>query len=308
MPWAEFFRPFRPRRWKWLPDCRFAFSLVLAAAYNRSMEMVLPVLGVAYAAVLIWLTMRTINRPKKWDKWNGLAVFLLVSPLIGVPCLSTVFDSWGHQTASRRSQCSFNLKQIGLALHNYHDKFGCFPPAYVADENGRLIHSWRVLILPFLEQTPLYNAYRFDEPWDGPNNKKLADTILYVYNCPSDDHGGTPNASTMTNYVAIVGPETAWPGTSTTTIRDLSDGTASTLLVVEVANSGIHWMEPRDLHVLQMAPTINAKSGQGISSRHTGCACVLFADGSTRYIPDSLSADDLRALLTAHAGDTSTDY
>jgi hypothetical protein len=210
--------------------------------------------------------------------------------------------------AVHRSQCKNNLKQIGLALHNYHDKFGCFPPAFVADENGRPLHSWRVLILPFLDQSPLYNKYRFDEPWDGPNNSKLADTILPVYNCPSDDHSGTSSFSMTTNYVAIVGGETAWPESGATAFRDIRDGTSNTLLVVEVANSGIHWIEPRDLHVVQMAPSINAKSGQGISSRHTGGAHGLIADGSVRYIRDILSAKDLRAWLTAHAGDVSKDF
>jgi prepilin-type processing-associated H-X9-DG protein len=284
----------------------FTFSLALVAAYNFGMEAIIPVLGVAYAAVLIWLTVQIVNRPKHWDKWNWFAVILLVSPLIGVACLSTLNS--GPRPASRRSQCTNNLKQIGLALYNYHDKFGCFPPAYIVDDAGRPMHSWRVLILPFLEHGPLYNLYRFDEPWDGPNNKKLADTILQIYNCPSDDHGGTSTASTMTNYVAIVGPETAWPESSSTAIGDIRDGTSNTLLIVEVANSGIHWMEPRDLHVVQMAPTINSKAGQGISSRHTGGAEVLFADGHVQFIIDSLSVGDLRALLTARAGDATTNF
>jgi prepilin-type processing-associated H-X9-DG protein len=273
------------------------------------MEGIIPVLGVAYASVLIWLIVRIVNRPRHWDKWNGLAVVLLVSPFIGVPCLIQ-FDGYGpgHRQASRRSRCKNNLMNIGLALHNYHDQFGSFPPACVADENGRPMHSWRVLILPFLDQTPLYNQYRFDEPWDGPNNKKLADTILAVYNCPSDDHGGPGNASTMTNYVAIVGSDTAWPENGSAAYQDIRDGTSNTLLVVEVANSGIHWMEPRDLHVVQMAPTINSKAGQGISSRHAGGAQVLFADGHVQFIIDSLSVGDLRALLTAHTGDTATNF
>jgi prepilin-type processing-associated H-X9-DG protein len=270
------------------------------------MEILAPALGVAYASILIWLIVRIVNRPKQWDKWKSFAVFLLASPLIGVMCLDPIMHGWGHRQAYRRTQCKNNLKQIGLALHNYHDKFGRLPPAYIADENGRPMHSWRVLLLPYLEQTPLYEKYRFDEPWDGPHNRKLADTILAVYNCPSDEHGGT--GTTMTNYVAIVGTGTMWPENGTTDLRKVSDGTSMTLLVVEVANSGIHWMEPRDLHVLQMAPTINAKSGQGISSRHIGGAQVLFADGHVRFITDSLSGADLRALLTAHAGDTAGEF
>ena len=91
-------------------------------------------------------------------------------------------------------------------------------------------------------------------------------------------------------------------------MRDIRDGLANTLLVAEVANSGIHWMEPRDLHVVQMAPTINAKSGQGISSRHTGGAHALFADGHVQFVIESLSAADLHALLTAGAGDMTTAF
>jgi len=215
----------------------------------------------------------------------------------------------GHPPeASWRTQCKYNLKQIGLALHTYHDDYGSFPPAHIADSNGRPVHSWRVLLLPYLDQKPLYEKYRFDEPWDGPNNGKLADEIVAVYNCPSDVHAHDKTSSTMTDYVAIVGPETPWPGSRATAIRDIKDGTSTTLLVVEVTNSGIHWMEPRDLHVLQMAQTINAKSGQGISSRHTCGAHVLMADGSARFISDQTAAELIRGLLTVNGKETIGDF
>jgi prepilin-type processing-associated H-X9-DG protein len=79
-------------------------------------------------------------------------------------------------------------------------------------------------------------------------------------------------------------------------------------MVVEVANSGIHWMEPRDLHVGQMTPRINSKSGQGISSRHPGGAHGLLADGSVRYIPELLTAEELRAWLTRNGGELNTGF
>ncbi len=198
-----------------------------------------------------------------------------------------------------RSQCANNLKQIGLALHNYHDHYRCFPPAYIADENGRPMHSWRVLILPFIEQEPLYELYRFDEPWDGPNNRKLAEWALPVFNCPSN----AKEPSTATNYLAVVGPSTAWPGGKSTTWQDFADGTSNTLLVVEVADSGVHWMEPRDLHVVQMAPTVNSETGQGISSAHPGGANVLFVDGATHFLSETISPEELRALLTIAGGE-----
>jgi prepilin-type processing-associated H-X9-DG protein len=272
------------------------------------MEILLPVLGIAYGAVFIWLAVRIINRPKEWGKAGTIIAIMLLLPLVGAFLLPARRSAG---PAARRSQCKNNLKQIGIALYNYHEKFGSLPPAYIADQNGRPLHSWRVLLLPFLDQAPLYAQYRFDEPWDGPNNSKLADSIHSIYCCPSDDHGDLDHKlgrSTMTSYVAVVGADTAWPGHGASSFQDIKDGTSNTLLVVEVANSGIHWMEPRDLHVLQMTPTINAKSGQGMSSRHTGGAHGVFADGSVRFISDTLTADALRALITAHAGDATPDF
>ncbi len=271
------------------------------------MNLALPVLGVAVAAYLIWLTVRIVNQRERWAIRLGLvtvAVFLPLGAMVLLyPAVST------PKEVPRRMQCRSNLRQIGFALHSYHDEYGCLPPAYIADETGRPMHSWRVLILPWLDQQSLYTQYRFDEPWDGPHNRKLADSIVPVYNCPSDEHGGSKTGTlTMTNYVAVVGPETAWPEQGAMTIDDFTDGTSNTILLVEVANSGIHWMEPRDLHVLQMTPVLNAKSGQGISSRHPGGANVLLGDGTVRFVPARLTSDELRAWLTPAAGDSSTGF
>jgi len=225
------------------------------------MELILAVAGVAFAAYCVWVLIRVINDPKQWPRCFGIGCAGLLLFGVVFVCLT---PPMGHPPeASRRSQCKNNLKYIGLALHNYHESFGRFPPAFIADSNGRPMHSWRVLLLPYFDkaQAALYAKYRFDEPWDGPNNSKLADEIVAVYNCPSDAHAHGKSDSTMTNYVAIVGSGTAWPGSRPTSIRDMKDGTSNTLLIAEVANSGIHWMEPRDLHVVQMMPTINAKSG-----------------------------------------------
>ena len=203
-----------------------------------------------------------------------------------------------RRDASPRTICKNNLHQIGLALHNYHDKFGCFPPAYIADERGRPMHSWRVLLLPYIDQAPLYNLYRFDEPWDGPNNLQLARHTIAAYQCPTDaKERDTPQ--NWTTYVAVIGPHTCWPGSESVSISDIfSDGTSQTLLVVEVRDSGIHWMEPRDLHVTQMSPRINPSHGQGISSHHGDGAGGVAADGGVRYFSEQLSPSELTSLLT----------
>ena len=234
-------------------------------------------------------------------KWLGAC-------LVAVMCVSAFFLLMMSVTtpreAPRRSQCKNNLKQIGLALHNYHEVYGCFPPTFVADDSGRPMHSWRVLLLPYLDQAPLYKEYRFDEPWDGPNNRKLAGKIGDIFRCPSDKVVAPGSAASFTNYVGVVGRGTAWPGATSTHFKDFKDGTSNSILVIEVADSGIHWMEPRDLHVLQMSPTINPKAGQGISSRHKGGAIGLLADGSVRFLSEKLTAETIRGLLTIQGGET----
>ncbi|MCI0358212.1 MAG: DUF1559 domain-containing protein [Planctomycetaceae bacterium] len=218
---------------------------------------------------------------------------LLVLVLIGVGT-SLLGPSVG---AARRAACQFNLHEIMVALQNYHDVYHRFPPAYVADANGQPMHSWRVLILPFLEHKPLYDAYRFDEPWDGPNNSKLAGD-LKILMCPSDGTRGTG----QTSYVAVVGRGTAWPRAKCIDLADIRDGVSNTIMVVEVHNSGISWMEPRDLDVSQMPmainPRVGGKGGLGISSGHSLCAHAARADGSVFVLEEKTPPATIRAMLT----------
>jgi len=222
--------------------------------------------------------------------------------IVAIPTLGILLALFGPLFDKSRvghgSQCHNNLKQISLALQLYHDVYGSFPPAFIADKSGRPMHSWRMLLLPFIEQENLYKLYRFDEPWDGPNNRQLADQIMQVYSCP-DKHW---KRTSETSYVAIIGPHTAWPGEKAAKLGDFQDGPANVLLVVEVHDSGIHWMEPRDLHVSQMSPTINAPLGQGISSDHPDYVNGAFADGMTRRLRETLPADVLRSWINVDDG------
>lgn len=222
-----------------------------------------------------------------------IAVFFILIALF-LPAVTT-------SRAPPRAVCCNNLRQILLALHNYHDAYGCFPPAYVADKNGRPMHSWRTLILPYLDRSDIYKQYRFDESWDGPNNSRLTGSIkLNSFRCAQDRE----SPPTHTNSLAVIGPETAWPGSRCVRIEDFRKGTCNTILLVEVRHSGIAWMEPRDLDMRQMAPGINAKAVQGISSNHPAGANVGFADGSVRFLPDSLTPAELDAMLSIRGGET----
>ena len=139
------------------------------------------------------------------------------------------------------------------------------------------MHKSHMLLLPYIDQRALYDEYKFDEPWDGPNNSKLHNRVVECFACPSDEQ----TIPGQTSYLAVVGAETAWPAPGKAKTEDFFDGRSNTLLIVEVANSGIHWMEPRDLDFATMSFQVNPSAGRGISSHHPGCAVVTYADGRT---------------------------
>ena len=224
--------------------------------------------------------------------------FSLLTMLVAVLAFACAFAIIPHLIPenSLAVGCKNHLKMLLLGMHNYHAVYGCFPPAYIADANGRPMHSWRVLVLPFLCEGGLYGAYDFSEPWDGPNNSKLASRMPYFFACPTGGGGVW-----TTNYLAVVGPETIWPGDKPVAIRQIRDGVSNTIALVEVANSGIQWLEPRDLDFR----TLGSTSGPGptICGNHPRGPCVGLADGNARQLSKWLAPETLEALLTIQGGE-----
>ena len=255
--------------------------------------------AVVVAGVLLIVTVVCVAISRQRNA-ELLALSLIVCVLAGWLCPPLLFTGKGP---NHRSSCSLYLKQIGIALQNYHDTYKSFPPAYIADKSGRPMHSWRVLLLPFMEHQRLYAQYRFDEPWDGPNNRLLASQMPEIYRCPSDADA----ADFETSYLAIVGPETMWPGAKALDMADIKDGASNTVAVVESHNSGIHWMEPRDLHTLQMPLAVNPPHGQGMCSCHPAhdgsIAQFLRIDGSVGQFTNATPPAEIRAALTRAASD-----
>lgn len=179
--------------------------------------------------------------------------------------------------AALQSHCVNNLQQIGEALRNYHDTYGCFPSPYVADANGKPMHSWRVAIIPFLSANAAYSHYDVNKPWNSPTNLALArKNWVYIYSCPSANQ---PPGAGFTNYVMIVGPTAASRAGEWRSLGQISDGPAETVIVAEIADSDIFWSEPRDLMLEEMSFQINDKAKPSISSHHAHGAVVVFADG-----------------------------
>ena len=231
--------------------------------------------GIAVAAVLVLFL-----------ACGGILAYLML------PAMTTRKYVW-------EVECRNNLKQIGLVMHSYHDTYKCFPPAVITDEKGQPMRSWRVAILPFMERAPLYGVYDFSEPWDGPSNLSLHAVELPEYQCPGD----AGLAPWDTSYVMVVGEGTlGGEANEAVSVADVADGTANTILAIEVAASGIHWMEPRDMTVDEAVAYITAPTADGQEHVHPQGVNVLFADGSVRSLDASIDPQTLRSLLTRDDG------
>lgn len=201
--------------------------------------------------------------------------------------------------AARRSQCKNNIKQIGLALHNYHETYGVLPPACTVDANGTPLHSWRTVILPFLDQKELYERIDLTKPWNDPANAEALATQVHAFSCPSANL-----ESGFTTYQALVGAEYAFQPGKQNTIRDIQDGTSNTVLVIDASPSiAVHWMEPSD-------PGVHffLNFGEESETPHPTGLHVLFADGTPKYITANVPRETRKALSTIDGGEIIDSY
>ena len=226
----------------------------------------------------------------------GVFLFLVIIALL-LPAISPCRE------AARRVRCCNNLKQIYAAMSGYIAKYGCYPPAYAVDKQGRPMHSWRVLLLEFLDPD-LYAQYDFNEPWNSSKNMMVAKKMENhgPYYCPSDFDRGQCD----TSYVMLVGANAISDGPNARKSKEITDDPHTTIIVVEMSHSGIYWTEPRDLNVSEMSFKTEGQSRPCMRSAHQppGVVNVLFADGSVSAIfPDDFPAGLLEALTTINGGE-----
>lgn len=200
------------------------------------------------------------------------------------------------QESRDRRECIRNLLQIGLAMHNHLAQHGTFPPSHSVDAAGKPLLSWRVLILPYLEANDLYKEFHLDEPWDSPHNKALIPRMPKVFACPSK-RGGAPAAGT-TIYKRPVGEAIGVPATKGLTIKEVTDGTSNTIMVLETpVDQAVEWSRPADWDV---PANLDAKA---VFVRHVGGAETAFMDGSARFLRDGIKPETFRFLLTPAGGE-----
>ena len=224
----------------------------------------------------------------------ALVLSITILIVVGLPAYRAAREM------ARQRVCEANLKQIFLELQSYEAEYHTLPPAFIPDANGRPMHSWRVLLLPQLGETGLYNQYNFNEPWDSPNNSQLALMMPAVYACPSDPDS---RALGETNYMVIVGQSTCFPGANVMSSNRVSDDPATTLLLVETPVLGTSWMQPNDLSYDNMTFSINGGFGREPGSHHAEGANALMLDGSVRLLSNTTASDYVEGMATANGSE-----
>jgi hypothetical protein len=278
------------------------------------------------ATVFGCFSLRAIKTGQGRLRGSGMAVAGIASGTLATVAimpavlLGMVFPVIGE--AKRQIQSMTNLKAIASAMHNYHDEHGRFPPVVVFSREGIPLHSWRVLLLPFLGQMKLYQQFRLDEPWDSPTNTPLLSQMPREYAPP----GGGLSERFATHYMVFDGPGAVFqtgerpkwfddelnrartpgmqvypqrPGeqpiydfSKRASIASITDGPANTILLVE-ADDMVPWTKPQDASFTIHQPLPK------LGGHYHGDFAVVLADGSVRIITKRVSEKTIREAITA---------
>ena len=295
-----------------------------------------------------------------------LVELLVVIAIIGILIALLLPAVQAAREAARRSQCSNNMKQLGLALHNYHDVYNVLPPGGMRDVSTTILANglaWNVLILPFMEQQPLYDQFNFlltpDNSCAGAPNTTIARTPVAGFLCPSGTklYDGASTTIHTAHYVGIMGPKGTNPVTNTAysvqngtgysghggfardgtmyynsevKFRDILDGTANTLLVGELSHdkANCYRLWPRGIYdnhsrstknitysinafaygatTTTIYPSMPEFNDVSMSSNHPGGAQFTIADGSTRFLSETVDITLYRSAASRNGGESKT--
>lgn len=298
------------------PKATHTSGKAITALVFGILTFLLPVLATIPAVLFGALALGDIKRSRGGLRGGGLALAGIILGVAGnLVILPVLLAVQNVLEAAAKTQTANHLKQILLAMHVYHDVHKRLPPAVIYDQNGRPLYSWRVLILPYIEQGSLYKQFKLDEPWDSPNNKRLLQ-----FRPPQYAHPGSANQDpTLTFFQVFDGP--AGDGTGPRAIyvsnpppkhvfhrpepffhrtfrfTDITDGRSITILVAEAAE-GVPWTKPADLTFEPNQPLPK------LGGHFRRDFLVGMASGSVRFLDSNrVTEETLRALVTANGGE-----
>ncbi len=238
---------------------------------------------------------RSARSTNQLIRWVAAATISLVA-LAAIVMLIVRYGGQSMQTmqANRmRGMCIQNLETIANAMRAYAKDYGSFPPPARLAPDGTPLHSWRVLLLPYLNQRELFEKFRLDEPWSSQHNQALVFDMPDVYRSP----GAILVTGVESHYSMIVGQGTLFPANGPLGPTDVVDGWDRTLLLVEVATPtslSNQWTDPGELDISRIS---NAVASQ-IGGNHEGGAVVVTVDGRGHFLRDSIEPSVLQALVT----------
>jgi len=219
---------------------------------------------------------------------GGIFVILILVALL-LPAIQQARE------AARRSHSKNNLKQIGLALHNYHDTYRIFPPGGIETTDGKPYHSWQTQILPFMEWAPLYNDIDFDNSWNDPSNQIIFQQEIPLYLNPTIEEKISPDGYGLSHYV---GNKLVLKKNIGLRIRNINDGTSNTILAVETGENFKPWGDPTN--IAEPADIM----GPGKKTSFRGGNHILLGDGSVRFVSEHIDPETLKHLSSPNDGHT----
>jgi prepilin-type N-terminal cleavage/methylation domain-containing protein/prepilin-type processing-associated H-X9-DG protein len=275
------------------------------------------------------------HSPTRSHRGFTLIELLVVIAIIAVLIALLLPAVQAAREAARRIQCVGNLKQIGVALHGYHDVHNTFPAGgwiSVPTQKNTLNMNigWSAVILPWVEQRPLYDGLNLNFRYnDGPNST-AGHTVLSIYICPSEPRAslraGGPGDSLVygeADYGGMFGPRGLTARTDTNSpprgpmifnqnvsIPQIADGTSKTIMIGE-APEAINALWISGHNNFDQSAAINARPkmefGEELTSQHPGGVNALFADGSVHFLKNSMNLVSLSALCTRALGEVLDD-